>query len=241
MTAVSMPRADRDELAEAVRMLAAAEVLDYNGHCSIRTGPDTFIINSGRSVRAAMTAADVVEVDGDGRAVEPGDAPPMEFHLHAQVYRRRPDVGAVVHGHPRWSTYLTIAGAPLLPVYAQGALLGRVPTLANPLSVNDAASGAAVADALGDGRAVLLRSHGSVVAGADIVEAFALALYLENNAERQYHALQIGVPYAFSAPEQEACRRNLWKPHLFRKAWDNSRAGVAGGGPPSPGARMETP
>lgn len=233
-----MPGADRAEgalaLAEAVRMLAAAEVLDYNGHCSVRTGPDTFLVNSGRSVRSALTVADVVEVDGDGRAVGPGDAPPLEFHLHAQVYRRRPDIGAVVHGHPRWSTYLTIAGTPLLPVYAQGALLGRVPTFDNPLSVNDPSMGAAVAETLGDGRAVLLRSHGSLVVGADIVEAFALALYLEDNAQRQYHALQVGAPYAFSAAEQDACRRNLWKPHLFRKAWDNSRARLDADTPPTP-------
>ena len=71
---------------------------------------------------------------------------------------------------------------------------------------------------------MVLRSHWTVVVGGDIIEAFALAQYMEDNAERQYMARQIGQPYVFSAAEQEACRRNLWKPDLFRKAWDHARA-----------------
>jgi len=46
-----------------------------------------------------------------------------------------------------------------------------------------------------------MKSHGAVTVGKDIVEAFVLANYLEENAYRQYMALQIGKPYAFSEEE----------------------------------------
>ena len=216
--------AEAQRLVDAVRMLAQAGIIDYNGHCSVRTGPDRLLINTGRSVRSHLTVADLVEIDLLGRPVGPGDAPPLEFHIHAAIYRRRPDVGAVVHGHPKWSTFLSMAGEAPKPVYAQGTLLGEVPTFPNPLSVNTRDMGEALADTLGGGRAVVLRSHGTVVVGADIVEAFALALYLEDNAERQYMAGRVGEPYVFSAAEQEACRANLWKPNLFQKAWDHAWA-----------------
>lgn len=220
--------AEREEkLVDAVRMLTAAGIIDYNGHCSIRTAPDRLLINSGRSVRSHLTVSDLVEIDLDGRRIRGADAPPLEYRLHAEIYRRRADVGAVVHGHPRWSTYLTMAGQPYEPVYAQGTLLGEVPVFANPLSINTVAMGEAVAATLGAGRAVLLRSHGAVVVGAELLEAFALALYMEDNAERQYMARALGQPYRFSAEEQAACRENLWKPGLFQKAWDHLKARLA--------------
>ena len=56
--------------------------------------------------------------------------------------------------------------------------------------------------------------------GDDAIECFALAAYIEENAYRQYMAMQIGDIYEFSAEEQQACREKLWTPNLFRKTWD---------------------
>ena len=109
------------------------------------------------------------------------------------------------------------------PVFPQGALLGDVPVLDSPLSINTPAMGARAAQALGPQPVLLLKSHGAVVVGADLVECFALAVYLEENASRQYLAMQIGTPYVLSAAEQDACRASLPTPALFRKAWDHYR------------------
>lgn len=202
-------------------MLERAEIIDHSGHCSARRDASSFYVNSGASVRAALTAADIVTVDLDGHLVEGRAKPPLEFHIHAAIYRVRADVNVVMHTHPRWSTLLTMTGARFQPVYAQGTLLGEIPLLDSPLSVNNRAAGEKLAATLGGSRAILLKSHGAVVVGADIVECFALVAYLEENAARQYMALQIGEPYVFSDEEQQACRRNLWSPALFKKAWDH--------------------
>jgi L-fuculose-phosphate aldolase len=106
-------------------------------------------------------------------------------------------------------------------VCAQGALLGDIPLFDSPLSVNTRPMGETVAATLGKRPAVLLKSHGAVVVGSDIFECFALAAYLEENAYRQYMAMQIGNPYVFSEAEQEAVRERLWTPNLFRKTWDH--------------------
>jgi ribulose-5-phosphate 4-epimerase/fuculose-1-phosphate aldolase len=114
-----------------------------------------------------------------------------------------------------------MAGANYKPVYAQGVLLGDIPLLDSPLSINTKSMGERLAAALGDRPAVLLKAHGAVIVGADIVEAFTLAAYLEENAYRQYMAMKIGEPYVFSAAEQQACREKLWSPGLFKKTWDH--------------------
>jgi len=218
------------QLVDAIRMLTQAELVDYSGHGSVRRDEASFYINSGASIRSALTAADIVAIDFDG-ALRAGTAkPPLEFPLHAEIYRARPDVRVVLHTHPRWSTLLTMVGAPFRPVFPQGALLGDVPVLDSPLSINTRAMGERVAAALGSGPALLLKSHGAVVAGGDVVECFALAIYLEENACRQYMAMQIGSPYVFSDAEREACRARLGTPALFRKAWDHYRVKLDGQG-----------
>ena len=53
----------------------------------------------------------MVDLDGAG-----GRRPPsmhLETVLHTEVYRARPDVGAVVHGHPLYATALAATDAPL--------------------------------------------------------------------------------------------------------------------------------
>jgi ribulose-5-phosphate 4-epimerase/fuculose-1-phosphate aldolase len=154
----------------------------------------------------------------------------MEFHLHAGIYRARPDVHAIVHGHPQWSTYLSMAGQPYLPVYAQGALLHPMPLLDTPASINDPDIADRLATVLGDRPAAMLKSHGTAVTGADIIEAFVLATYLEENVRRHYMAAALGAPYVFTEAECVDARTRLQTPKLFEKAWDHFAARLDVGG-----------
>jgi len=217
--------ASKQELADALRMLEQAGIIDFNGHFSARLpGTEHLLINSGRSVRSALTADDIVRIDLDGNLVEGDAVPPMEFHIHAAIYRRRPDVHAVAHTHPLWSTLLSMTGQELRPVIMQAAVLGDVQRFAKTASINSRPLGDELAQALGAHRVVMLKSHGAVVAGGSIVEAFVLAVYLEETAHRQYLAGRLGTPYELDGTEIETIRANLWKPHLLRKVWDYHHA-----------------
>ena len=83
-------------------MLEHAAVINHSGHCSARRDAETFFINTGASVRSALTVHDIIAVDVDGRVIEGAGAPPLEFHVHSELYRRRADVNAVMHTHPQW-------------------------------------------------------------------------------------------------------------------------------------------
>ena len=214
----------RQQLADAIRMLARAEIVDHSGHGSARRDDTSFFINAGAATRATLTLDDIVAIDFKGTLVDGHARPPLEFPLHAEIYRARRDVGAIMHTHPRWSTLLTMVGAAYRVVYAQGALLGDVPVFDSPLSINSRDMGERVVLALGPASAVLLKSHGAVIVGTNVVECFALAAYLEENASRQYLAMQIGTPYVFSTAEQQLCRERLATPGLFKKTWDHYRS-----------------
>ena len=82
-------RQAKQQLVDAVRMLEHAGILDQNGHCSLRRGAASFFINSGASVRGALTTDGIVAVDLDGNLLEGAQKPPLEFHIHSEIYRAR--------------------------------------------------------------------------------------------------------------------------------------------------------
>ncbi len=210
----------RQELTQGISILERLGIIDFNGHFSVRLDDGNILINTGTSVRSAISPQDFVVVGSNGEISEDVARPPAELPLHVAVYRARPDVQAVVHGHPQWSTLLSSTGRSYEVTMAQGALLGDVPMFSSPLSMNNAEIGKALAELLGSGRAALLRAHGSVVVGNDVLEATVLAIYLELNAERQVRATTLGKPYVFSDEEIRAFRKGLEKRGLFEKCWN---------------------
>lgn len=215
---------DKQKLALCLRMLEHAGIIDYNGHASIRAGDDRMLINNGSAQRSRLTAYDICLTGFDGTVIEGVGKPPLEFHLHAGIYKARPEVGAIVHAHPQWSTYLTMTGTEYLPVFAQGSLVYPVPVLDTPESINTPEMSRRLNQVLADRPAALMKSHGAVAVGANITEAFVLINYLEENAMRQYRAMQIGTPYAFSESERDLCRGKLWNAGLFQRTWDHFAA-----------------
>ncbi len=210
----------RQQLTQGISILERLGIIDFNGHFSVRLDDGNILINTGSSVRSAIGPEDFVIVGADGEIFEESPRPPAELPLHVAIYRARTDVQAVVHGHPQWSTLLSSTGRPYEVTMAQGALLGEVPMFSSPLSMNNSEIGNALAELLGDGRAALLRSHGSVVVGRDVLEATVLAIYLELNAERQVRAATLGTPYVFSDEEIRAFQKGLEKRGLFEKCWN---------------------
>jgi ribulose-5-phosphate 4-epimerase/fuculose-1-phosphate aldolase len=220
----------KQQLVDCIRMLEQSDIIDYNGHCSVRLDDSRFLINIGSCQRSLLTVEDLCVVDLDANQVEgkeKGNAP-LERHLHCGIYRVRPDVKAIVHAHPKWSTFLTMVGETYKPVYAQGSLVYPVPLLDSPNSINTKAMGERLAATLGNRPAALMKAHGAVTVGKDLVEAFVLANYMEENAYRQYMALQIGKPYSFNEEELALCREKLWNANLFKRTWDHFKAKLPG-------------
>lgn len=212
-------RASADEqVVQALRFLVRAGIVDYNGHASARV-TDGFVINTAASNRAAMKPEMLCMVGLDGSHLA-GDRPPNEVHLHAAIYRARPDVRAVVHGHPVWLGTLTAAGGRLQPVLPQAVLVHDLATYPHAHSINSPERGDAVAGTMGDGRGAVLEAHGIVTVGLDLIEASVLSFYAEQAAERQVRAAPLGGARTLSDDEIGEYSQALDNPGLFRKCWD---------------------
>lgn len=71
---------------------------------SLRIDPGLIAVTISGRDKGALTADDVMAVDLAGHALDPALRPSAETALHLQIYRRMPDVGAVLHTHSRTQT-----------------------------------------------------------------------------------------------------------------------------------------
>lgn len=164
------------------------------GHVSAR-GEDgeVWVKGAGRTL-AEVTAEDVVGLDLDGRPLAEGARLHDEMPLHLEIYRARPDVGAVVHTHAESVVVACLTDQSPAAV-SQDAVpfIGRLGYYDRADLVTTAADGRAFAAALGEGRGALMRAHGLVTVGEDVAEATVNAALLERALRIQLAAMAADV------------------------------------------------
>lgn len=217
----------RAQLAEANHILFDQGVLDAFGHVSVRTAPgaDRFLL-ARNMAPVLVTPADVQEYDLDG--VTRDRAPSyLERFIHAEIYRVRPDVQAVVHSHSASVIPFGLSTTPLRPLFHMAGFLadgiGRFEIRdaagdATDLLVRDGALGAALADSLGDAPFALMRGHGSVAVGPSLPLAVYRAVYAEENAALQLRTLPLADVMPLTEAEgMAAAETNAGQ---VARAWD---------------------
>jgi len=185
---VAVAQSLREQVAWACRILASEGYADLTlGHISAR-GPDGEIW-----IKRKGVALDEVEPEDVVTLEDPDAVLHLETVLHTGVYRARPDVGAVVHGHPPYATALGATAADLLVLTHDGILFADgVSRFGDPDLIVDDDQGDRVAEALGSRRVVLMENHGVLVVGADVKWAVLTAVTLERAARLQSIASTLG-------------------------------------------------
>jgi HCOMODA/2-hydroxy-3-carboxy-muconic semialdehyde decarboxylase len=217
-----------DDVVTANHILAAQEIFDAFGHVSVRTAPGAGRYLISRSIAPAqVTAADIMELDLDNKPVG-GDKRTSyrERFIHGEIYRVRADVMSVVHCHAPALIPFGITKVPLRPVYHNSSFIGEgVPVFEireagadTNMLVETPELGRALAKALGNKPAVLMRGHGAVIVGKSIIESVARSVYLEVNARVQAQAMAMGQRVTY-LDEGEVKKRSE-DPDPYGRAWD---------------------
>lgn len=191
-----------DRLVYANRILYDQGIVDGLGHASVRhdSAPDTFLLSCNRAP-AMVRRRDIVCYDYAGEAVsESSERPYLERFIHAEIYRARPDVVAVVHSHSPSVIPFAVTHNPLRPVYHMAGFLGsgsahfeiRDAGGNSDMLIRSSYLGEALAKSLGRHSCVLMRGHGSTVVGASLEQVVYRAIYAEINAKLQLAAQPLG-------------------------------------------------
>lgn len=217
-----------DMLVIANRVLFDYDVVDAFGHVSVRHDRDpTKFLMARHLAPGLVTPGDVVTFDLDANVVaNPAKRYYSERFIHSEIYKRRPDVVAVVHCHAPPLIPFGATRTPLQPIYHMSGFLGagtpvfdiREAAGMTDLLIRTPALGAALAETLADKPLVLMRGHGATVVGGGIPQAVYRAIYARLNAVLQMDALRLGTPI-YLAPE-EAAKAAASMDGSLERAWD---------------------
>lgn len=153
----------KNELAACVRGLFAKGLVPSGGgnHSARMPGSNEIWITPSGYPRSHTMPEELVKIDLEGNVLEGSLRPSIEVPFHTEIYKKRPDVNAVVHTHSPYTQGITLAGIleqkqskeasnlaihvfdrdPKIPlVHGEGALvLGDIPILKLPEEVGEVA------------------------------------------------------------------------------------------------------
>jgi ribulose-5-phosphate 4-epimerase/fuculose-1-phosphate aldolase len=216
----------RRELAYACRILAANGQNDsVYGHVTYReAGAQTFWMKPAALGLDEITPQTLIRIDMEGRVVE-GELPRhLEFPIHAEIFRTRPDITCVVHTHPLYSIAFAATDQPLRAASHEGAQF-TPPDVPRFTRTSDLITtrelGEEVARTMGGSLACYLLNHGIVVVGNTIHQAVVAAINLERASQVQLLASAAGQPFRWTSDEDIAGKREkIFGDRMIRTVWN---------------------
>ena len=202
----------RREVLNTAREISASKMVTGTwGNVSIRVEnhPLILITPSGMSY-GTMSIEDIVLVDMQGNVVEGIWKPSVETPLHLEIYRNRPDVGAIVHVHSTYATTYAVARKSIPVILEETAQVIGHEILTAPYAIcgSEELAGLA-AQTLGDGQAVLLANHGLIGVGENSAAALKVCQIAEKTARVALLAIILGDVQSLSVEETAQLNSNF--------------------------------
>jgi ribulose-5-phosphate 4-epimerase/fuculose-1-phosphate aldolase len=189
---------------------------ETTGHVSARSADGKNMLIRGRGKEESgllfTTLRDIVLADLDGRRIQKTGVlkPPNESCIHGELYKARPDVGAIVHAHPPSVVLTSMAGIELRPIFggydprAMRLAIDGIPVYQSSLTLQSTEQVHEMMKIMGDSDICVLRGHGVVVCGKTVEEATIRAIKLDHLARLNLQAASLGKVPSISEEDQHA-------------------------------------
>ncbi|KAA0003722.1 MAG: class II aldolase/adducin family protein [Thermoplasmata archaeon] len=150
-----------------------------NISCKI-PGQDEILITPSGIPYEKIKPADILRVNFDGKVKEGKKKPSVETPLHLSIYKKRDDVGAIIHTH---STYTLAVSSSInsIPIFLDEIFshIGGELSVAEYAVPGSEELAKNVVNSLKHKNAVLLSNHGAVCCGKNLEIAFETAESVE--------------------------------------------------------------
>ena len=213
------------EAAAANRALGASGQSDMVwGHASVRDpeGRGVWMKAAGWSFEE-VTSARVALVTPAGEVLAGSGPRHIEYPIHTEVMKARPDVRSVVHTHAPAAVAFAALAEPLLAISHDGVEFAE-PQIARFTRtgslISSAELGRALAETIGDGVVCLLSRHGLVTVGPDPATAVLRAVLLARACQVQLQAMAAGQIRLWSDSAEIALKRaEVWPESQFNAGY----------------------
>jgi L-fuculose-phosphate aldolase len=196
----------REAILACARLITEQGTVSRSGHGNISArirGTDRIVLTAVGGI-TSLRHEDLAVLTLDGEVVEGRMDPAAAeiVRMHTEVYRKRDDVGGVVHTHAPYVTAYAVANKPIECIYegmARFDMVDAVPVAAYaPRGSEESVSN--IVEAVNErSKAVLLQNHGILTFSTDPVAAARVLTILEEAAELGIYAASLGEPTTISA------------------------------------------
>lgn len=184
----------RQEIVSTGRKLLSEGLVTRSwGNISMRVDENNMLITPSGRTYDDLREEEIVLMNYNTLAYDGKIKPSSEYRLHAEIYRRRNDINAVIHTHQPNASTLAVARRQLPPVIDDMAQIIGPSVKVTKYAYSGTGKFARQAVKYLRGRqAVLLANHGAVCVGRNLEEAFVVTHILEKAAKAFIEAELIG-------------------------------------------------
>ena len=132
-----------------------------------------------------LNEEDIVLVDMEGNLLTKGK-PSSEVGMHLEIYKKRPDVNAIVHTHSTYATGFAFSERKLKRLEGFGEIKNPyLPTIEYEKPGSEELAKSA-GENIEDTDVLILKNHGVICVGDNLKEAKLLAVFVEETAKMQF-------------------------------------------------------
>lgn len=186
----------KKELVMVCKMLYDRKLVSAtDGNVSIKIDEDKMLVTPSGVNKGLLKEDMILTVDFNGKLIEGTLKSSKEVGMHIKIYEDRPDIGAIIHTHPPYSTAFAVAHETIKNnlLIETLVLLGDIAMAPygtpGTKEILDSIEGLTE-----NYDAILLKNHGVITYGEDIIDAFNKMDALENVAKTIVMSEIVGKP-----------------------------------------------
>lgn len=176
---------EREQVAYFMRRLYKQKLTTtLGGNISVRLTDGDVLITPSATDKGEMKGEEIGLLDINGKMPEKKFRPSIETRMHLSIYRQRRDVNAIVHAHPVTACAFAATDIEIDTslILEAAVVLGEISYADfKQMGTNELATEVSVATT--NANCVIMRNHGALAVGENILEAFDRLEVLENAAQ----------------------------------------------------------
>ena len=160
-----------------------------SGNVSIRLGDYIAITPTLKSING-LDEEDIVLVDFNSNTLSNGK-PSSEVGMHLEIYKKRPDVNAIIHTHAPYATGFAFSNKRIKRLEGFGEIKNPYLPYIEYEKPGSMELALKVSEGIGDSDVIVLKNHGVICVSENLKEAESLAVFVEESAKTQYIAYML--------------------------------------------------
>jgi L-fuculose-phosphate aldolase len=182
-------RALKSDIAELMKRLYECQLTTtLGGNVSHRITNGMLITPSGLDKRQ-LVGSDIIEMDFNGNIIKGQHEPSIEHRIHSSIYKANPHINAIVHSHPFFSTLFSIIDREInVKITAESAKNVGVIGIAEYATMGTEKLADSVSQKIEKHNEVLMKNHGIISVGKDLLQTFYRLEVAEQAAKLTYYS-----------------------------------------------------